>query len=122
MMNKIENKTWVTGEVITADDLNKITPLIVHETTEEIEVDGFSTTKHTLDKTWQEIYDHISNAILVLLSEGFDTFDNEITEVDVFSCIKMYYGEASYGVMFGDFRYMTDSASSYPYFIEAGSY
>lgn len=28
----IDNKTWVTGEVITADDLNLITPLVVEIT------------------------------------------------------------------------------------------
>ena len=31
----IENKTWVTGEVITAEDLNKITPLVVVITDKE---------------------------------------------------------------------------------------
>ena len=38
-----EPKTWVTGEVITADDLNKITPFIEPLTSNE---QGYSTTTH----------------------------------------------------------------------------
>ena len=62
----IENKTWVTGEVITADDLNRITPLIVEITKSA----SGGTTIYTANKTFKEINDalKIGKNVLCLYS------------------------------------------------------
>ena len=73
--------TWHGGDVLSAEAMNKIEQgiansgsgtLVVHET--------FSSNTHTLDKTWQEIYNAFPNVVLVFTadlgnnySQGFKT-------------------------------------------------
>lgn len=83
----IENKTWVTGEVITAEDLNKITPFLINASSSE----GAS----VLDKTWQEIYDAINTGriayILNSFVDGSDYGNGVALVVNVYKGEDVYY-------------------------------
>lgn len=68
-----ESKTWVTGEVITADDLNLITPLV------DKLVPGADDTYATTN-TAEDIYNALSDGRIVFLQDsnaeaGFATLD-----------------------------------------------
>lgn len=69
---------WVTGDVVTAEKMNKIENRIDKGMMMIIHVDEDpQTLLPTLDVTWQEIYDAVSSGVLVLLLEEI------VTEEDV---------------------------------------
>lgn len=108
---------WETGDVITAEKLNKAEngiaaafPFIVNQTVEgNIE---------TLSKTWKEITDALAAGKSVfLLDDQLDGDDPNITYVQ---CMGGYVSDGVYYVLFlnGDTEpkeYSIDSATGYPY-------
>ena len=67
----------------------------------------------TLDKTWQEIYDAVADAKIVILSSGDP--DEPIASIDI--VLVAGHGAGEYYIYFGmgTSSYVANSADDYPY-------
>ena len=97
---------WQTGDVITAERLNAMVPMIVNVVTIGVGP-GF-------DKTWQEVTDALNNKRIVLLDNNtelhliYQTYEDEGTYgVQVFS---FYLGSTIY--------YTCSNPDGYPMYID----
>lgn len=103
--------TWATGDVVTATKLNNMENGIANATPFIIgyEIEGNTM---TLQNTWQEIWDKVSNGSIPYIL----TIDNETDYLDICTNMTMEIEEGTYILDLGGNHYTTDNANGYPSF------
>ena len=111
---------WATGDVITAEKLNKAENGIADAnaknavfTITETNVDGV----HTLSKTWQQISDEFEDGNLCVIravAAGVLTYNNFVDDIDYLD----NDGVITYRVITAEFNYLCDSADAHPVYDE----
>ena len=101
--------TWAKGDVITATKLNNMENGIANATPFIIEyvIEGSTI---TLQSTWQEIWDKVSNGSIPYIL----TVDNETHYLDICTNMTMEIEQEEYYVDIGGQSYTTDNANGYP--------
>lgn len=103
---------WVTGDIITAEKLNKIENgiasvggMLIVTVSEKPD----SETIMILDKTWQQIHDAV-------LSTGAMAIYREIQDnrTYILSFISVYYDSENYGVAVSGYVFTASSPNDYP--------
>lgn len=110
-----EKQTWAKGDIVTSAKLNHMEDgiasgggsIIVHETYDE------STGKGTLDKTWQQIFDALSNSDVVIVRDG-ETSHMRDYVCGAYSDREIYYVTTTYTETHKLNGYSADSANGYP--------
>lgn len=109
-----EKTTWVTGDTITAEKLNKIESGI--ENNSIMIVRSILSTQNyswVLDKTWQEMYDFTNNdgIIFIITEDQYDGIQIELVTTITSSQNTYYY---IYGSLHFQNAYQTNSPNGYP--------
>lgn len=102
-----EKNTWVTGDIVTSAKLNHMEDGI--EGAYEVMV--IDDTDGTLDKTWQEIYDAMSQGKLCVVRTDKGDLEGGITANMVTS---IYFTSEEGAVYAGQATYITSSTTGYP--------
>ena len=108
MNNSYTPTTWATGDIITAEKLNKIEQGIANAGSGNwLVVNAISDSNNdttTLDKTWQEIYDAFP-MVYVYVNE--DSFNGKVI-------IEMVANQSGNYMIGAGFNFSTDSPNGYP--------
>lgn len=72
---------WVTGDTITAEKLNKLEQGIASSAMEVVAT--FDNGVHTLNKTWQEIYDAFPNVYISFSVQGYGAMKSIVSNIMV---------------------------------------
>lgn len=104
--------TWANGDVITSAKLNNMEQGIANAGGGGGGALFVNDVEGTLDKTWQEIFDAMSETIVAILKNDGDT------EKYSFMVVDAYADEGEYGVIAktaaSDATYIATSADGYP--------
>lgn len=102
---------WKSGDTVTSAKLNNIEDGIAAAANENILVVHMNNISGTLDKTWQEIHDTLTNGKLVsILTSGSNFINMMLINTAGFASNEYYVGmDGSDGTVF-----ITDSANGYP--------
>lgn len=111
-----EPTEWKTGDVVTAEKLNKLEEAVGNADNSPLIVSGTTSDNvETLDKTWKEIYDAYVSGRVVLYKEEAENYIHVCSLEDV--SMNSQSEPASYEVSFNGegLTYSTDSENGYPH-------